>query len=163
MTYLGRIFPAVAALVFAVATPTPAAAGACKPLHGHFTSVQVPPPACTSPVAFCTAGQLWGGLQGTYAFTMETAIPSPAPTTPGATFYTGTSVVSLDDGGTVIGTDNGVVDLNPFGTHRMVSLITFTSGAGGYEGATGYLQLRGEMDLVAGTVSGEFFGEVCRP
>lgn len=154
----------LATLMLAVITAfaQPAAAKSCKPLHGHFTSMPVPPPDCTSPVYFCTAGDLWGGLHGGYAFTMLSAMPSPEPTTPGVNWFSGVSLITLEDGGSLVGTDNGVVDLNPFGTGKMSSLITITDGADGFEGATGYLQLRGELSFVTGGVSGEYFGEVCR-
>ena len=51
----------------------------CKPVVGHFEAVQVPPGQghCPpDPTAFCTAGRVWGGLQGNYQFVMTGAIPS---------------------------------------------------------------------------------------
>jgi hypothetical protein len=156
---------ALVAVVAAWAQPTDASGHGkrCHPMHGHFSSMPVAPPACTSPVGFCTAGDLWGGLQGGYSFTMNTAIPSNDPTVPGVTFYTGTSLIAMKDGGSLVGTDTGAVDLSPVGTGKMVSLITVTDGADGYEGAHGYLQLRGTMNFLTGAVTGEYVGELCRP
>lgn len=135
----------------------------CRSLRGHYSSMPVAPPACTSPVGFCTAGDLWGALDGGYSFTMNTAIPANDPTVPGVTFYTGVSLITLEDGGSLVGTDTGAVDLSPVGTGKMVSLITITDGADGYDGVRGYLQLRGTMNFVTGAVTGEYVGEICRP
>ena len=49
---------AVAAVIAAWAQPADASGHGkhrCRPLHGHYSSMPVAPPACTSPVAFCTA------------------------------------------------------------------------------------------------------------
>ncbi|HSN89783.1 MAG TPA: hypothetical protein VLS93_01025 [Anaeromyxobacteraceae bacterium] len=136
-------------------------AGSCRPVNGFFSSMPAPD-GCTSPVGFCTAGELIGGIQGSYAFTMTAAAPGD-PATPGVTAYAGRSVISPKQGGTLLAVDNGIVDLNPFGTSRMVALLTLTGGAGGAEGASGWLQLRGAMDLGTGAVMGDFTGEVCTP
>ena len=42
----------------------------CKPVVGSFEARVVPPPGCLA--VFCTEGRVWGGLQGTYQFTMPT-------------------------------------------------------------------------------------------
>ena len=57
----------------------------CKPVDGHFEANVVPPGEghCPSdPAAFCTAGRVWGGIQGNYQFVMTGAIPSAAPAQP---------------------------------------------------------------------------------
>lgn len=141
--------------------PAGARAGSCKPVNGFYSSMPAPE-GCASPVGFCTAGELIGGLQGSYRFTMASAVPGD-PGTPGATLYTGQSVVSLKHGGTVIAVDNGAVDLNPFGTQRMVALLTIVGGEGGAQGASGWLQLRGALDLSTGAVIGDYTGEICTP
>ena len=132
----------------------------CDTVRGRFVSHQVAA-GCTSPVGFCTAGSLTGGLHGTYAFVMATATASGAAGAPGVTFFTGRSDVSLRDGSALVGTDTGAVDLAPppFGTGKMVSIITINSGT---DGAHGYLQLRGSIDLKTGVVSGFYDGQVCR-
>jgi hypothetical protein len=49
----------------------------CKPVVGSFEAhLAMPAEGCQSPVGLCTAGRVWGGIQGTYAFTMTTALPN---------------------------------------------------------------------------------------
>ena len=51
----------------------------CKQVVGHFEANVVPPGQghCPSdPTAFCTAGRVWGGIQGNYQFVMTGAFPS---------------------------------------------------------------------------------------
>src|SRR3989442_144412 len=51
----------------------------CKPVNGHFEANVVPPGEghCPpDPTAFCTAGRVWGGIQGNYQFVMTGAFPS---------------------------------------------------------------------------------------
>src|SRR3989442_13505246 len=51
----------------------------CKPVDGHFEANLVPPGEghCPpDPTAFCTAGRVWGGIQGDYQFVMTGAFPS---------------------------------------------------------------------------------------
>lgn len=126
---------------------------ACRKVKGKFVSTPSWP--CSSPVFFCTAGTLTGGLRGTYAFTMNTSTPAGDPTVPGVMFYTGVSVITLDDGTVITGTDTGVVDLAEDGTRRMAALLTFTAGA------SGHLVLRGKIDFATFTVSGRYAGEIC--
>jgi hypothetical protein len=152
-----RMTPTVAIAVVLLAAARPASAGECKPVLGHFTSSPVSI-GCTSPVGFCTAGRLIGGIQGSYAFTMLTAAPADSPNPAGITFYTGRSEVSLDHGGTVVLADTGAIDLNPFGVGRMAALLSVTGGT-----TSGFLQLRGSIDFVTGGVTGDYFGEICGP
>src|SRR4051812_28191658 len=46
----------------------------CKPVVGIFEA-QVVTQGCASPI-LCTAGRVWGGIQGSYAFTMNSAQPN---------------------------------------------------------------------------------------
>jgi hypothetical protein len=132
-------------------------------VYGFYRSHPVAPPECTSPVGFCTAGELIGGIQGTYAFTMTSVAPSQEPTTPGVIFYSGHSVVSPKGGAgdAVLATDNGAIDLGATG--RQAALLTITGGTGAYGGATGYLLLRGTLDPLTSEVSGDYVGEICSP
>jgi hypothetical protein len=53
----------------------------CKPVVGHFEALVVPPGQghCPPvPGTFCTAGRVWGGIQGNYQFVMTGASPSAA-------------------------------------------------------------------------------------
>jgi hypothetical protein len=139
-----------------------AKARSCKPVHGTYSSMPVAPPACTSPVGFCTEGTTRGGLNGSYAFTMGSAIPSGERTTPGILFYTGVSLISPRGGGSLVGTDTGAIDVDPRSHGRMAALITITDGSDGYEGYSGVLQLVGKLDFATGAVSGVYSGELCR-
>ena len=48
----------------------------CKPVVGSFEAHLVFA-GCTSPVGLCTAGRVWGGIQGTYEFTATADVSSP--------------------------------------------------------------------------------------
>jgi hypothetical protein len=127
----------------------------CKPVVGHFEAHVVPPPDCTAP--FCSAGRVWGGIQGSYTFTMTTIVPSGAA--PSIMFFTGQSAITLKSGDLLHGTDTGALDLGPLG--GFASLITFTGGTGDMAGATGQIRLRGELG--EGTTSGDYIGTLCKP
>ena len=134
----------------------------CKPVVGSFEAHLVVE-GCASPVGLCTAGRVWGGIQGTYAFTMTNAIPNGEPAVPTILFFTGQSVVTLNSGGLVLGTDTGAIDLPP-GLGGFASLITFRPGDNGSAlNATGQIRLRGEFDPIAGTTSGDYLGTICTP
>ena len=134
----------------------------CKPVVGSFEA-HVVTVGCTSPVGLCTAGRVWGGIQGTYAFTMTNAIPNGEPTAATVLFFTGHSVVTLKSGDVVLGTDTGAIDLPP-GQGGFASLITFhPGGSGSTANATGQIRLRGDFDPIAGTTSGDYLGTICTP
>lgn len=159
MTRLARPVRLLAAATF-IASAGPAAADAvCRPVSGHFTSS--PAPDCQSPVGFCTAGRLIGGIQGTYGFTMYGLRPAGEPNPPSVMSYVGRSEIRLDRGGLVLAADAGAIDLPP-GSGRMAALLTILGGAEGAEGARGWLQLRGSLDPASGGVTGEYVGELCR-
>jgi hypothetical protein len=129
----------------------------CKPVVGHFEAHVVPPPECAAP--FCTAGRVWGGVQGNYTFSMTSLVPSGA--VPSIMFFTGQSVITTKNDDVVFGTDTGSLDLGPEG--GFASLITFTGGTGSMAGATGQIRLRGQLDQAEGTTSGDYFGTLCTP
>ena len=138
----------------------------CKPVVGHFEANVVPPGQghCPSdPTAFCTAGRVWGGIQGNYQFIMTGAIPSA--TIGGVAtilFFTGKSTIFLKHGDQLLGTDTGSIDLPP-GQGGFASLITFDGGTGDMSGATGQIRLRGEFDAAEATTSGDYLGTLCTP
>jgi hypothetical protein len=136
----------------------------CKPVVGSFEAhVVTAADGCQSPAGLCTAGRVWGGIQGSYAFTMTNAIPNGRPTVPTVLFLTGHSTVTLKSGDVVLGTDTGAIDLPP-GQGGFASLITFhPGGSGSTANATGQIRLRGEFDPIAGTTSGDYFGTICTP
>lgn len=131
----------------------------CKPVVGNFEA-HVVTEGCASPVGLCTAGRVWGGLQGTYAFTMTSATPNGEPTVPTILFFTGHSTVTLKSGDIVLGTDTGAIDLPP-GNGGFASLITFKGGTGATATSTGQIRLRGDFDPVAGTTTGDYLGTLC--
>lgn len=132
----------------------------CKPVVGSFEAKVQPPEGCAGPL--CTAGRVWGGIQGNYAFTMHNLMPNGEPEVPTILFFTGHSTVSLKSGDQVFGTDTGTIDLPP-GQGGFSSLITFTGGTGAMAHASGQIRLRGEFDPVAGTTSGDYLGAICTP
>lgn len=144
------------AIVLLVSTSALADA-TCKPVTGHFEATAVFPGAPfpdgsgLCPSAFlCTAGRVWGGIQGRYKFVMASTQPSGA--VPSVFFFTGNSTVTLDDGSTALGTDTGSIDLGP--NAGFASLITWGPGT------SGQIRLRGA--LVNGTTSGDYTGTFCQ-
>ena len=152
----------VLTMTIGVATASAAyAAPQCKPVVGSFEA-RIVTEGCPSPI-LCTAGRVWGGLQGTYAFTMNTAALTPeAADLPGMQFFTGHSTVTLKSGAQVFGIDTGAIDLPP-GQGGFASLITFKGGTGNAQNTTGQIRLRGEFDPQQGTTSGDYFGTLCTP
>ena len=144
-------------VVIALCTATAAFADqTCKPVVGHFEAHVVPPADCPAP--FCTAGRVWGGIQGNYSFVMTTIQPTFA--VPSIMFFTGQSTIALKSGDLLHGTDTGTLDLSPAG--GFASLITFSGGTGEYAGATGQIKLRGQLDQAEGTTSGDYIGTLCK-
>jgi hypothetical protein len=140
------------------AAPAIAAAN-CKPVVGGFEATLVPPGQghCPAAAPFCTAGRVWGGVQGTYQFVMTAAESSAAlGGVPSILFFAGKSTVLLKSGGQIVGTDTGSIGVPP-GRGGFASLITF-------EGSTaGQIKLRGDFNAAAGTTSGDYIGELCQP
>ena len=165
MTRLSQVSVAGVLLIFTGAAPM-FGEQSCKPVVGHFEAVVVPPGTghCPNvPGTFCTAGRVWGGIDGNYQFVMTGALPSIAiGGVPTILFFTGQSTVFLKSGDQLLGTDTGSIDLPP-GQGGFASLITFSGGTGKMSGATGQIRLRGEFDPVAGTTSGDYVGKVCTP
>lgn len=151
---------AALAAAIAAAPATLAARPSCRPVNGHFEARLVPPPDCTSVVGVCTAGRVWGGLEGDYQFTMSKLVPTLEPETPSIFFFTGRSVVHTKDGD-LHGVDTGTIDLPP-GQGGFASLITWTGGTGPYAATTGQIRLRGFLDPAAGTTSGDYEGSICQ-
>jgi hypothetical protein len=138
----------------------------CKKVNGHFRAVIVPPGEghCPSePTAFCTAGRVWGGIQGDYQFVMSGMEPSILiGGLPTIFFFTGKSTILLKRGDQLLGSDTGTIDLPP-GEGGFASLITFTGGTGDMSSASGQIRLRGEFDAAEETTAGDYRGTVCKP
>ncbi len=154
----------LAAVVVSLVVSLPLAAqNHCKPVTGHFEATASFPgqPGCPADAVLCTAGRVWGGIQGDYQFVMTGLMPSAAiGGTPTVFFFTGKSVIALKSGDQLIGTDTGSIDLPP-GFGGFASLITFTGGTGPMSTATGQIRLRGEFSPAAGTTAGDYTGTLC--
>lgn len=163
MTRMSRIVVAWTLLLAVGAVPVFADA-ACKPVVGHFEAVGVLPGEghCPDvPGTFCTAGRVWGGIQGHYEFVMTNTTPSVLMGgVPTVIFFTGKSTIFVKRGDVLLGTDTGAIDVPP-GLGGFASLITFDGGTGAMVGATGQIRLRGE--LIEGTTSGDYVGTLCTP
>ena len=148
----------VAALALVGCIPAAQAQDGCKPVNGRFeASVVIPGEGhCPNiPGVLCTAGRVWGGIQGQYQFVVSGVVPAVTiGGIPTAIFFAGQSTILLKDGSTVVGTDSGTLDPPP-GQGGFASLITFDVGA------TGQIQLRGDFDPAAGTTSGDYLGVMC--
>lgn len=147
-------------LLLACSVAVPALALAeCKPVVGSFQATLVPPGQghCPATAPFCTAGRVWGGVQGTYEFVMSGAETSATlGGVPSIQFFAGKSTVTLKSGAQIVGTDTGSIDLQP-GRGGFASLITFEGST------TGQIKLRGDFDGAAGTTNGDYLGELCAP
>lgn len=161
---MARLLARSILVLAALALAPPANAGDCKPVSGFYSSTVQE----TTDGSFRTAGELWGGLQGTYTFVQTGARPAwlltPDPAddgTAGPLFYVGTSVVTLKSGDRVDAADHGVIDTGATG--KQAALLVVTGGSGAHDGASGFLQLRGALDLASGTVTGDYQGELCTP
>lgn len=154
-------FGSVVALMLTVSAGAAGAEQSCKPVVGSFEAQVVPyPPAGNCAAVFCTAGRVWGGIQGTYAFTMPTP-PQPSGSVPSIFFFTGDSVIHTKSGDVLSGKDTGALDFGPDG--GFASLITFTGGTGALQNASGQIRLRGHLDPADGTTSGDYLGTLCTP
>lgn len=154
---IASVLPGVAALFLGVSSAT--AAPECKPVVGSFQAAAVPPGQghCPPAAPLCTAGRVWGGIQGSYQFVMTAASPAgPLGGTPTVVFFTGTSAVALKGGAQVSGLDTGSLDLPP-GLGGFASLITFGGGA------SGQIRLRGEFNAADGSTTGDYIGTLCLP
>ena len=163
-----RLFQFITAsvLLLTISVAPVFAAQNCKPVVGHFEALVVPPGQghCPpTPGAFCTAGRVWGGIQGNYQFVITGAIPASAiGGVPTVLFFTGRSTIFLKNGDQLLGADTGSIDLPP-GLGGFASLITFDGGTGATTGATGQIRLRGEFSAAEGTTNGDYIGTVCTP
>ena len=137
---------------------------ACKPVEGHFEAFVVPPGTGHCPPVdgtLCTAGRVWGGIQGNYQFVVSGLFPSAAiGGVPTVFFFTGKSTIFLKSDDQLLGTDTGSIDLPP-GLGGFASLITFGGGTGAMSTATGQIHLRGDFSAAEGKTSGDYLGTLC--
>lgn len=134
--------------------------GGCKTVLGPWSSVPVPPPECTSPVGNCTLGELGGSLAGgTYEFTMNTLQSVPEPEAGFVVFFTGISEITTRQGHVYRAVDTGALNASPPGDVGSGEFSTLLSVV---DGGSGYLHIRGTLDLATGEASGTFIGKLCR-
>ena len=136
----------------------------CKPVEGHFLATIVPAGVdfCPNvPGQLCTAGRVWGGIQGHYQFVATQFFPSAAiGGVPSVFFFTGKSDVALQSGDHIFGTDTGSIDLpQAGGAGGFASLITFSGGTGERSTSRGQIRLRGQLE--GPTTSGDYSGTLC--
>lgn len=154
----------IAVLALTIGTGKAMAQGNCRRVHGHITSQLVPPPpagTCASLVGFCTSGTLIGGIQGTFAFTATSLLPSPD--LPSILLFTGRTDIQTKDGSTLAAVNAGALDTNPASDGHFADLITFTGGTGDAAGASGHIVAFGNFDLLAGLGVSDYTGELCTP
>ena len=111
---------------------------------GHLMSHAVTT-GCTSPVGLCTAGHLAGAIEGDFAFTADSLLPSD---TPGVFFYTGHIVVNTSRGD-VTCQDAGAYSFAD-ASGPVVDLCTIVSGTDDWAGTTGNIRIHGVFTLSGG-------------
>ena len=82
----------------------------------------------------------------------------PEPEAPFVAFFSGISSITTRDGHVFRGVDTGAMNVSPpgfFGSGKFTTLLSFV------DGGTGYLQIRGTLDFVTGSASGDYQGEIC--
>jgi hypothetical protein len=163
--FMNRLLPGIVPGLLMLACALPVVGEkTCKPVTGHFEAVVVPPGQghCPSvPDLFCTAGRVWGGIQGDYQFVMTGAVPSSSVGGVATIlFFTGGSTVFLKNGDALKGTDTGSIDLPP-GLGGFASLITFTGGTGNASTTAGQIRLRGEFSAAQAKTAGDYTGTLC--
>ena len=133
----------------------------CKQYAGPFSSVLVPPPACTSPIGLCTHGQLSGDLQAAYDFTFATLAPAGDPNDPTKFFYTGTSIVTTNKG-IIHTTDTGVISgVNATVIDPFVTTAQLAGGTHRYKNASGVFVATGELNVLTGEAAGTYTATIC--
>ena len=160
-----RLATATALLAaFAILAGLPAPAEACPHhLRGQLEAAPAPPELCSSPWGWCTDGELKGPLRGDYFYTFTDMISAGRPEAPWLTYYAGNVEITLRNGDSIFGIDNGTIDLDPAGTGAYASVMIVTGGTGAYEGATGYLVIGGTIDLATGEAAGTYDGQIDTP
>lgn len=140
------------AVLVVLALPAVAAAKDCRDVAGGFSAGPPPPGTCTS--FFCTAGELEGGLKGTYFFT-ATGVT--------ATGLTGESTITLRSGQQLFGEDVSELGVpNEQGLIPFTTTVNIVGGTGKYDDASGQIVATGLLDPLAGTTVGTYTGTVCK-
>jgi hypothetical protein len=137
--------------------------GHCRSVDGPFSSVLVEPPECTSPVGLCTHGDLEGDLEANYDFTAATLAPANDPAHPGRLHYTGTSVITLKHGNTVMYSDDtGDLDPDATGNAMFITTAHVIRGTRSAKNTVGTLIASGTLSFATGQATGGYTGELCK-
>lgn len=155
----GMVIGLLSALVLTFSSSGVFAESGCDNVKGKITLQQAPAAECTSPVGFCAVGDLKGGLQGNSAGVVDEIIATSDTPTTAVVILLGETVYT-DSKGTF--TMDSVITFHTVGGNEFVELATISGGTAEYAGATGFLQLIGTFDPVAGG-GGTYEGVVCRP
>jgi len=148
---------AVLVAVAALGVATGAAAKPCKAYTGTFTAVA--PADCSSPVGICTHGTLVGDFPSTYDFVADTLVPTGNP---GEFAYTGHSLITSRTGATLLGSDSGLLTIQPDGTAVFVTTVQLVGGTRQYEGVTGQFIAPGVLNLGTGATVGSYTATICK-
>jgi hypothetical protein len=155
-TYLAAL--ALAAVLGLLILAGAVFADECEDIAGDFSSVLVQA-GCTSPVGICTHGLLTGDLEATYDFTMLTLT---APDATGASYYTGTSVITTPDGSKIFSNDTGVIYPGLFPA-PFVTTAHLTRGTGRFKKVDGgQIVASGQLNFNTGQAVGTYTGEICK-
>src|SRR5439155_26762562 len=106
----------------------------------------------------CTHGTLIGGFPSTYDFVMDTLVPTRIP---GVFAYTGHSLITVQSGATLTGSDSGLMRRNGDGTASFVTVVRIVGGTGELAGATGGIVAPGTLNLATGSTAGTYSGALC--
>jgi hypothetical protein len=109
-------------------------------------------------LGICTHGTLIGGFPSTYDFAVDSLAPTRIP---GVLAYTGHSLITVQSGATLTGSDSGLMRLNGDGTASFVTLVRIVGGTGELAGTTGGIVAPGTLNLVTGDTVGTYSGALC--
>jgi len=152
----------IAAAVAALALSATALATRCSAVSGSFTGEAFFPPLCLSPLGVCLHLTLLGSYLETDDFTFDTLSTASEPSDPTKYVYTGSSVISVERGRTILGQDTGVIHIATSDPAPFVTTTGIVGGTRQYSGATGQVVLTGWLGLASGLAWGNYAGTVCK-
>jgi hypothetical protein len=132
--------------------------------EGPFTSTFESGPGCiNSPIFLCTHGVLEGDLAGTYEFSFTSMGPANDPNEPNKILYTGTSIITLENGKQLFGVDTGVMYTDEFGGATFTTIVDIQGGTRNFRHATGTIIASGQLSFVTGFAEGSYHATITRP
>jgi hypothetical protein len=143
----------------AIGAPIPEEIHTCGTFKGPFISTFEQGPGCVdSPVQMCTHGTLRGDLPGTYEFTFLTFEPTDDPN---VFFYTGQSVITLDTGEQIYGSDAGTFVIDPATGASFTTTVAVIDGTNFYTDVSGQFVATGSLPNGAAEARGRYTAEIC--